>query len=251
MIILKSVREVKMMREAGRLVAQAHGLVKANLRPGITTYALDQLVATFISDCGGRSSFLGYQGFPANACISVNEEVVHGIPSKQRVLKKGDIISIDIGIEFNGYHGDAAWSYSVGETRPEVERLFSTTKRALYAGIKQACVGHYLNRIGHSIQQVVSESGYHIVRDYSGHGIGRNMHEDPPVANFWDEGTSKGPRLRAGMTLAIEPLVIANTNETKLLDDKWTVVSVDDSLSAHFEHTIAVTPRGPLILTCL
>lgn len=250
MIILKSVREVKMMREAGRLVAQAHRLVKANLQPGVTTEALDLLVAAFIKDNDGRSSFLGYQGFPATTCISVNEEVVHGLPSA-RALKKGDIISVDIGIQLNGYHGDAAWSYCVGESRPEVERLFTTTKRALYAGIQQACVGHNLNRIGIEIQEVVNESGYHIVRDYSGHGIGRTMHEDPPVANFWDEGTSKGPRLRAGMTLAIEPLVIANTNETKLLDDKWTVVSADHSLSAHFEHTIAITPRGPLILTCL
>ncbi len=250
MIILKSVREVKMMRKAGRLVAQAHRLVKANLRPGITTETLDQLVASFIEEHDGQSSFLGYQGFPATTCISVNEEVVHGVPST-RVLKRGDIISIDIGIRLNGYHGDAAWSYCVGESRPEVERLFSTTKQALYAGIQQACVGHYLNEISLGVQRVVDEAGYHIVRDYSGHGIGRNMHEDPPVANYWDEGTSKGPRLRAGMTLAIEPLVIANTNETKLLDDKWTVVSADRSLSAHFEHTIAITPRGPLILTCL
>lgn len=236
------------MREAGRVVAQAHEMVRETLRPGITTKQLDDLLADFIHKKGGISSFKGYHGYPAETCISVNEELVHGIPGPRR-LSEGDILSIDIGVILNGYHGDSAWSYAVGSVSAEAKHLFEITEQALWAGIEQARDGKRLSDIGHAIQTVVEGGGYHVVREYVGHGIGRRMHEEPQIPNYGPPG--KGPRLRNGMTLAIEPMVQVGTHETRTLSDDWTVVSTDKSLAAHFEHTVAITPDGPMIMTVL
>ncbi|MGH2542961.1 MAG: type I methionyl aminopeptidase [Ardenticatenaceae bacterium] len=248
MIVLKSAREIKLMREAGRLVAETHEIVKEQLRPGITTRQLDSLIDNYIRKRGGIPSFKGYLGFPASACISVNEELVHGIPGPRR-LKEGDIVSIDIGAILRGYHGDSGWSYAVGDVCDEIKRLFEVTERSLWGGIAQARAGKHLGDIGHAIQSTVEGAGYHIVREYVGHGIGRKMHEDPQIPNYGDPG--RGPRLRNGMTLAIEPMVQMGTDETRVLEDNWTVISADYSPTAHFEHTVAITPDGPLILTVL
>lgn len=248
MIVLKSSREIQLMREAGRVVAQAHEMVREKLRPGVTTKQLDDLLADFIHGKGGISSFKGYHGYPAESCISVNEELVHGIPGPRRLVE-GDILSIDIGVILNGYHGDSAWSYAIGEISDEAKRLFEVTERALWAGIEQASDGKRLSDIGHAIQNVVEDAGFHIVREYVGHGIGRRMHEEPQIPNYGPPG--RGPRLRNGMTLAIEPMVQVGTHETRTLADDWTVVSLDHSLAAHFEHTVALTPDGPMILTTL
>lgn len=249
MIILKSKEEIAFMRESGRVVAQAHQELKQHLREGITTQAINDLLDTFIRDHGGIPSFLGYQDYPASVCVSINEEVVHGIPGK-RVLRDGDIVSVDIGVYLNGFHGDSAWSYAIGEPTPEVQRLFEVTEAALYTGIEQAQVGRRLHSIGYAIQNLVEEAGFHIPRDIVGHGIGRQMHEDPDVPNYFTPG-KWGPRLRAGTVLAIEPMVQVGTWETAILADDWTIISADRSLAAHFEHTIAVTEAGPQILTAL
>ncbi len=250
MIVLKSAREIKLMREAGRVVAQAHELVREAVRPGVSTQELDDLVAGFVRKKGGTSSFLGYLGFPAHTCISVNEQLVHGIPGPRR-LEEGDIVSIDIGVILNGYHGDSAWSYAVGPISDECKRLFEVTERALWDGIEQARSSNRLADISRAIQKTVEDAGYHVVREYVGHGLGRQMHEDPQLPNYWEPGTSMGPRLRNGMTLAIEPMVQAGTEETEVLADNWTVISADHSPTAHFEHSVALTPDGPLILTAL
>ncbi len=249
MIIIKSPHEIALMREAGRVVALAHQELERHLRPGITTKQINDLMDTFIRDHGGIPSFLGYQKYPASVCVSVNEEVVHGIPGR-RVLRDGDIVSVDIGVYLNGFHGDSAWSYAIGEPSPLVQQLFDVTKSALYAGIEQAVVGRRLHSIGYVIQNIVEGAGFHIPRGIVGHGIGRDMHEEPDVPNYWVQG-KWGPRLRAGTTLAIEPMVQVGTWETATLKDKWTVITADHSLAAHFEHTIAVTENGPEILTAL
>jgi methionyl aminopeptidase len=248
MIILKSAREIQLMREAGRVVAQAHELVKEKLRPGLTTGELDRLVDEFIRKQKGIPSFKGYLGFPASTCISINEQLVHGIPGPRR-FEEEDVVSIDIGVILNGYHGDSAWSYGVGKISETAQRLFDVTERSLYAGIEQAVAGKRLGDIGHAVQRVVEQAGFHVVREYVGHGIGRKMHEEPQVPNYGEPG--RGPRLRSGMTLAIEPMVQAGTWETEALEDNWTVISADRSLAAHFEHTVAITADGPQILTLL
>lgn len=248
MIVLKSPRELALMREAGRVVAQTHELVKEHLRPGLTTKELDTIIETFIRKNGGIPSFKGYLGFPASACISVNEELVHGIPGARR-FEEGDVVSVDIGVILKGYHGDSAWSYGIGQISPEAQRLFDITERSLYKGIEQAREGRRLSDIGNAIQTYIEAAGYHVVREYVGHGIGRTMHEEPQIPNYGDPG--RGPRLRSGMTLAIEPMVQAGTWQTEALDDGWTVLSADRSLTAHFEHTVAITPDGPQILTLL
>jgi methionyl aminopeptidase len=248
MIVLKAPREIQLMREAGRVVAQAHELIRESLRPGIRTGELDQLVDEFIRKRGGVPSFKDYHGFPASTCISINEQLVHGIPGPRR-FEEGDIVSIDVGVILNGYHGDSAWSYGIGEISAEAKRLFEVTERSLYAGIAQAREGNRLHDISRAIQKVVEDGGFHIVREYVGHGIGRQMHEEPQLPNYWVPGTSRGPRLRNGMTLAIEPMVQVGTWQTETLADNWTVISADRSPTAHFEHTIALTRDGPLILT--
>jgi len=242
MIITKTPREIEMMREAGRIVALAHQEVKKHIKPGITTKQLDTIIKQMVVKAGATPSFYGYNNFPANACISVNEEVVHGIPKSSRLLKDGDIVSIDIGAKYRGYHGDSAWTYPVGNISEEVKLLLKVTEESLYKGLEQAIVGNRVSDISHAIGTYAELHNFTIVRDLSGHGIGQNLHEDPHIVNFGQPG--KGPRLKAGMTLAIEPMVNMGSRYVKTLPDNWTVVTRDKKYSAHFEHTIAITAEG-------
>jgi methionyl aminopeptidase len=246
MIVLKSEEELLLMREAGRLVAEAQALIEKHLKPGITTKELDQLIPSFLKEKKAQSTFLGYRGFPAHICTAVNEEVVHGIPGK-RELSSGDIIGIDIGIRLKGYCGDRAVTYPVGKISSPAKELLKVTEEALYKGIEKAVVGNRLSDISHAIQSYVEERGYSVVRDYVGHGIGQKMHEDPQVPHFGPPG--RGPRLKEGMVLAIEPMVNIGDFGVKVKRDNWTVVTEDGSLSAQFEHTVALTKKGPWILT--
>ncbi len=248
MISVKSRHELEIMREAGRIVAMAHAEVKRVVAPGITTRDLDDVVEQVIRKAGATPSFKGYQGFPAAICASVNEELVHGIPGN-RELHEGDIVSVDIGAFFKGYHGDSAYTYAVGSISQEAQRLLDMTEASLYEGIKRAMVGNRLSDISHAIQSYVEPKGMSIVREYVGHGIGREMHEAPQIPNFGPPG--KGPRLKAGMVLAIEPMVNAGGPDVRTLLDNWTVVTEDGSLCAHFEHTVAVDDNGPVLLTVL
>ena len=241
MIITKTPREIEMMREAGRIVAFAHNEVKAHIKPGITTKQLDIIIKQVITAAGATPSFYGYNNFPANACISVNEEVIHGIP-KSRTLKDGDIVSIDIGAKYRGYHGDSAWTYPVGKISDESKMLLEVTEASLYKGLEQAIVGNRVSDISHAVQTYVEAHNFTIVREYSGHGVGQSLHEDPHIVNFGPKG--KGPRLKAGMTLAIEPMVNMGSRYVKTLSDNWTVIARDKKYSAHFEHTIAINADG-------
>ena len=246
MIAAKSRREIEIMREAGRLVALAHAEMKRAIEPGATTRELDALVAEFLARCGAEASFKGYNGFPASICASVNEELVHGIPGSRR-LAEGDIITVDIGAYYRGYHGDSAWTYPVGRVSAEAGRLLEATEASLYAGIARAAVGNRLSDISHAVQVYAEERGFAVVRDYVGHGIGHRMHEEPQIPNYGPPG--KGPRLRPGMVLAIEPMINAGGPEVRTLADNWTVVTADGSLCAHFEHTVAIADDGPELLT--
>ncbi|MGE5652889.1 MAG: type I methionyl aminopeptidase [Bacillota bacterium] len=248
MIILKSDQEIQCMREAGRVVAQVLDALTKAVAPGISTAELDRLAERIIRDAGALPSFKGYNGFPASICASVNEEVVHGIPG-MKVLRSGDIISIDVGAQVNGFHGDAAVTLPVGVVDPETARLLQVTEESLYKGIAQAKEGQRLSDISHAVQTHAEAHGYGVVRDYVGHGIGRAMHEDPQIPNFGPPG--RGPRLKAGMVLAIEPMVNAGTFAVESMPDGWTVVTSDRRPSAHFEHTVAITTDGPVILTRL
>lgn len=248
MIILKSEREIDLMRESGRIVAKALQAVADAAKPGVTTAELDEVARTLITDCGGIPTFKGYHGYPANICTSVNSEVVHGIPGS-RCLQEGDIISVDCGVLINGYHGDAAVTLPIGKVSEATVRLMDVTRESLYKGIKQAVAGNRLGAISAAIQQHAEAAGYGVVRDYVGHGIGRSMHEDPPVPNVGEP--DKGPLLKVGMVLAIEPMINMGTYEVKVLSDEWTVVTKDGKYSAHFEHTVAITQQGPRILTKL
>lgn len=246
MIILKSDRELQAMREAGRIVALCRAELEKAVRPGISTLELDRIANEFIRKMGAAPSFKGYNGFPASICTSVNDQVVHGIPGPRR-LKEGDIISLDIGAFYQGFHGDAAITVPVGRINPEAARLLKVTEESLYRGIEKARAGNRLSDIGGAVQAHVEAAGFSVVRDYVGHGIGRKMHEDPQIPNFGPPGL--GPLLKAGMTLAIEPMINAGGYQVRTLEDKWTVVTVDGSLSAHFEHTIAIAHDGPILLT--
>ncbi len=248
MIIIRSGREIELMREAGRIVALALEKIRESVKPGMTTADLDRLAEDVIKGNGARALFNGYGGFPANICTSVNEEVVHGIPSL-RLLNSGDIISIDIGAEKDGYCGDAAVTIAVGDADPEALRLLEVTKASLEKGIEQAREGNRLSDISHAIQVHAESNGFSVVRDYVGHGIGQEMHEDPRVPNYGPPG--RGPRLTAGMVLAIEPMVNMGSHQVEVLQDGWTVVTRDRKLSAHFEHTVAITANGPEILTVI
>lgn len=248
MIFLKSERELNYLRDAGKIVAKTLVEVKKAVKPEITTQELDGIAEEYIKGCGAIPAFKGYHGFPGNICTSLNEQVVHGIPGLRK-LKSGDNVSIDIGTVINGYYGDAAITVPVGEVDAEVQKLLDVTEESLYKGIAQAMVGNRLSDISHAIQSYAEGFGYGVVRDFVGHGIGRSMHEDPQVPNYGSPG--RGPRLKSGMTLAIEPMINMGTHEVKTLDDGWTVVTVDKKRSAHFEHTIAVTSDGPEILTKL
>jgi len=246
MIVLKSDRELNYMRDAGRIVAETHQELKKIVAPGITTRELDKVAEDYITQKGAIPAFKGYHGFPATICASINEEVVHGIPGL-RALKTGDIISIDIGAVINGYYGDAAVTLPVGTISEDAARLLQVTEECLYKGIEQVKVDNRLTDISHAIQSYVESNGYSVVRDFVGHGIGTRMHEEPQVPNFGMPG--RGPRLKPGMCLAIEPMVNMGTYEVETLLDNWTVVTRDKQLSAHFEHSVAVTEKGPLILT--
>ena len=248
MIILKSDRELNYMRDAGRIVAETLAELKKAVKPDVTTLELDSIAEEYIKKRGAIPTFKGYNGFPGNICTSVNEEVVHGIPGLRK-LKNGDNVSIDVGTLINGYNGDAAITVGVGEIDAEVQQLMDVTEKALYKGIEQAIAGNRLYDISHAVQAYSEKHGYGVVRDYVGHGIGRSMHEDPQVPNYGNPG--RGPRLKSGMTLAIEPMVNLGTHEVKTLNDDWTVVTLDGKQSAHFEHTIAITGDKPEILTKL
>ncbi|MDI3339765.1 MAG: type I methionyl aminopeptidase [Sphaerobacter sp.] len=245
-IALKSAREVRLMRAAGLVVAEVLNLMRESVAPGVTTRELDRLAYELIVRRGGQPAFLGYHGFPASICTSVNEEIVHGIPG-DRVLAEGDIIAIDVGVILEGYHGDAAITLPVGRVSPEAERLIAATEGAFHAGAAQAVAGKRLGDIGAAIQSYAEERGFSVVREYTGHGVGRAMHEEPTVLNYGRPGT--GLRLRAGMTLAIEPMLTAGNGMTRVLADGWTVVTADGSLAAHYEHTVLVTDDDPVLLT--
>lgn len=246
MIILKSPRELAIMQEAGRLAAQVHLELAKVIQPGVTTLDLDRLAEDLIRRAGATPTFKGYHGYPASICTSINEEVVHGIPS-QRKLCEGDIIAIDLGVTYQGYIGDCAYTWPVGQVTPETEKLLKVTSRGLELAIAECSPGKHLGDIGHAVQKHVEAHGFGVVREYVGHGVGTNLHEDPQVPNFGQPGT--GVQLRPGMVLAIEPMVNIGTPQVKLLSDQWTVVTADGSYSAHFEHTVAITEDGPQILT--
>ncbi|WP_027936984.1 type I methionyl aminopeptidase [Anaeroarcus burkinensis] len=248
MIVLKSQQEIAYMREAGRIVAETLELIRQAVKPDVTTQELDRIADEYIRERGAIPAFKGYNGFPGSICASVNEEVVHGIPGPRK-LKNGDIISVDIGTLINGFYGDAAMTFPVGEVAPEVAQLLKVTEESLYKGIAQAVADQRLYDISHAVQIHAEESGYGVVRDYVGHGIGRKMHEDPQIPNYGAPG--RGPRLKPGMTLAIEPMINMGTYEVKTLRDNWTVITRDGKWSAHFEHTIAITDGEPEILTRL
>lgn len=246
MIICKSEAELNLMREAGRIVADTHRLMAQAVKPGITTRELDRIAEDYIRSQKAIPSFKGYNGFPGSICTSVNEELVHGIPG-DRKLQEGDIISIDIGAQYKGYHGDSAWTYPVGQVSDTARQLLEVTERSLYEGLALAKADIRLFTISHAIQQVVEDHGFSIVREYVGHGIGQNLHEEPQIPNYGLP--DRGPRLKPGMVLAIEPMVNVGERYVKTLQDNWTVVTVDGSLCAHFEHTIAITASGYEILT--
>ncbi len=248
MITIKSAREIETMARAGRIVGETLALVRSRAVPGATTADLDKLAEDFIrSHEGATPSFKGLYGFPATLCTSINAEVVHGIPSKKRVLKDGDIVSVDCGVCIAGLHGDAAITVPVGEVAPKVKALLDVTQRALAAGIAAAKGGNQVGDIGHAVQGVAEPEGYGVVRELVGHGIGTTFHEEPQVPNFGRPHT--GPRLVPGMTIAIEPMVNLGTREVRTMPDRWTVVTADGALSAHFEHTVAITSGEPRILT--
>lgn len=248
MIKLKNNHEIDLMRKAGRIVAETLLIVEDNIKPGITTTELNRIAEEFIIKSGAKPSFKGLYGFPASLCISVNDEVVHGIPGEY-ILRDGDIVSIDCGACFNGFNGDAARTFPVGDISIDAEKLIEVTKNSFFEGIKFAQAGNRLTDISYEIQNYVEASGFSVVRDYVGHGIGRNVHEDPEVPNFGKPG--RGPKLVEGMVLAIEPMVNAGNYKVKTLKNKWTVVTSDRSLSAHYENTVAILPDGPDILTLI
>jgi methionyl aminopeptidase len=248
MIIRKSPQELDRMRKAGRLVGHTLSVVAAAAQPGVSLLELDKLAERTIRGAGAVPSFLGYHGFPATLCLSPNDGVVHGIPNGY-VLKDGDILSIDCGAIVEGYHGDAAVTIPIGEVDEAGRRLMATTERAMWAGIAQVRAGNRLSDIGHAVERVASAPGYGVVREYVGHGIGTRMHEEPQVPNYGRPG--RGLRLEVGLALAIEPMVNEGGPETRVLEDGWTVVTRDGSRSAHFEHTVAITPEGPEVLTLL
>jgi methionyl aminopeptidase len=248
MITLKSPREIEAMARAGRIVAGTLALMRQIVRPGLSTEDLDQAAEEFIrSHEGATPSFKGLYGFPKTLCTSIDTEIVHGIPSSRRLLSEGSIVSVDVGVQLEGLHADSATTLAVGRISPEAERLLTVTQECLSAGIAQARVGNHVGDIGHAVQQVAEGAGYGVVRELVGHGIGTRFHEEPQVPNYGSP--KRGPRLLEGMTLAIEPMITMGSPATKTLGDKWTVVTADGSLSAHFEHTVAITAGGPRILT--
>lgn len=246
MIIRKTPRQIQQMKEAGRIVWHVHQELAKVIAPGITTRELDALAERLIRQAGGIPTFKGYHGYPGSICASVNEVVIHGIPG-ERALAEGDVIAIDLGVTYGGWVGDSAYTHPVGRVSPETERLLEVTRNALEKAIARCYPGNRLGDVGHAVQSYVESQGFSVVRDFVGHGVGERMHEDPPVPNYGLPGT--GVTLRPGMVLAIEPMVNAGTEEVRVLRDGWTVVTADGRYSAHFEHTVAITEDGPVILT--
>ena len=242
MIYLKTDDDLVFLRESGQIVAKALGTVAEYIRPGITTKYLDQIAEEFIRSCGAVPSFLNYNGFPASLCISLNDVVVHGIPSKDQILKEGDVVSVDCGALKNGFHGDSAYTFRVGDVSSETEALLRTTKESLYQGIAQAVEGKRVGDIGFAVQEYCQRRGYTVVREMVGHGVGRNLHEDPEIPNVGKRGS--GPQLKAGMVIAIEPMINLGTRNIVMERDGWTVRTADRKPSAHFEHTIAIRKNG-------
>lgn len=249
MIVLKNEREIKQMLLACRISAEALQVAGNAVEPGVSTWEIDKIVRNFIESKGAKPTFLNYNGFPASACISINDEVIHGIPDKAHILRAGDIVSIDLGASIDGYTGDTAATFACGDISPEAKRLIETTEQSLYLGIEKAVPGGRLGDIGFAVQHYCEERGFGVVREYTGHGVGRHLHEDPAVPNYGTPG--RGVRLVPGMTIAIEPMINGGTASVKTLSNGWTVKTADGKLSAHFEHTVAVTSDGPLIMTKL
>ncbi len=247
MVVLKTARELGIMKEACVISAQALKLIGSAVEPGVSTYELDKLAEKFILSKGAEPNFKGLYGYPATACISINNEVIHGIPKKNRILKSGDIVSVDLGARFQGYNGDNADTFACGEVSPEAKRLMEVTEASLYEGIAHALSGGRVGDISAAIQGYVESRGYSVVRKYVGHGVGTSLHEAPEIPNFGVSG--RGVRLVPGMTIAIEPMINAGSYDVKVMPDGWTVLTSDGSLSAHFEHTVAITADGPKIMT--
>lgn len=247
MIVLKTNHELALMREACEISAGALKIAGEAVEPGVTTAEIDKIAYDYIKKCGAEPNFLNYGGFPATACISINDEVIHGIPSKKRVIKAGDIVSIDLGAKINGFNGDNAATFAAGDISPEAKRLCDTTRESLYVGFEKAVAGGRIGDIGAAIAAYCEARGFSVVREYVGHGVGKKLHEDPSVPNFGTPG--RGVRLIPGMTIAIEPMINMGKAGVKQLSDGWTVKTKDGSLSAHFEHTVAITPDGPKIMT--
>ena len=247
MIIVKNSEQLRLMREAGRITAEALMVAREMIRPGISTKAIDDKVRQFIEKCGAVPSFLGYNGLPGSACISINDEVIHGIPSPRVILKEGDIVKVDVGARYRGYNGDSARTFPVGKVSDLALKLISVTEASFYEAMKVAKAGNRVGDIGYAIESFVISNGFSVVREYVGHGVGADLHEDPSVPNYGTQG--RGPRLYSGMTLAIEPMVNAGFANVKVLKDGWTVVTADGKLSAHYENSIAITDGDPILLT--
>jgi len=246
MIIYKSPQEIKMMRESGRLVGQILQEVKAMIRPGLKTIELDKYAEKRTKELGAEPAFKGYRGYPASLCVSINEEIIHGIPSERR-LKEGDLVSLDFGVVYKGFYGDAALTCPVGEVSEEAQRLLAAAEGAFWAGVEYFKEGNYLSDISHAIQTYVEERGFSVIRSFVGHGIGYDLHEDPQLPNYG--APHHGPRLKPGLVLAIEPMIAAGGWEVEILSDGWTAITKDRSLAAHYEHTVALTERGPQVLS--
>lgn len=249
MIVVKTAREIQKMQDACTLSARALKLAGEMVEPGVSTLEIDTAVRKFIEGEGGVPSTLGYEGYPASACISVNSVVVHGIPSKKTILRQGDIVSIDIMAGMHGYHGDNAYTFACGDISDQARRLLTVTEESLYEGIKAALAGNRVGDIGSAVQRYVEPRGYGVVRSFTGHGVGTNLHEEPSIPNYGTPG--RGPRLIPGMTIAIEPMISMGDPRTRVLADGWTAVTADGSLAAHFEHTVCITPDGARIMTAL
>lgn len=247
MIIIKNSEQLKLMRIAGRITAEALMVARDAIRPGMTTLELDTRIRRYIEKCGATPTFLGYNGFTGSACISLNQEVIHGIPSNKRIIQEGDIVKVDVGARFRGYNGDSARTFPVGKVSDEALRLISVTEQSFYEAMKVAKAGNRIGDIGHAVESFVISNGFSVVKTYTGHGVGAELHEEPEIPNYGRPG--RGARLYPGMTLAIEPMVNVGTENVKVLRDGWTVVTADGKLSAHYENSIAITESDPILLT--
>jgi methionyl aminopeptidase len=247
MVVLKTPEQLKLMKQAGRITGEALMKAREVIRPGISTKEIDRVIRAYIEKCGAKPSFLGYGGFPGSACISINSEVIHGIPSAKKILAEGDLVKVDVGAFYQGFHGDSAKTFAVGRISPEAERLMTTTLACFYEGLSRAVAGNRVGDIGSAVSLCAQGAGFSVVREFVGHGVGAKLHEEPDVPNFGTAG--RGCRLYPGMTIAIEPMVNAGSEKVRVMSDGWTVVTLDGSLSAHYEHTVAITDEGPILLT--